>query len=133
MFDAGASGGVGGEVSTRGLSGALSPVLIALPDMYQGGKHNVATQQEVQILAVALGEIGQCLRSYLASNSPADLQVRMAAHLAYALHNEALSASTGHSFDVEAALRKVAAINGVLGVDWSDPVGQRMRGEQTGI
>jgi hypothetical protein len=38
----------------------------------------------------------------------------LAAHLAYALHNEALALSAGNGFDLSAALKRVAAIDNFL-------------------
>lgn len=69
---------------------------------------------EVQLIANALYEIRSLLSSYLGSENEAPLEVRLAAHIAYALHNEAAGLSDGSGFDVNAALRKVAAIDNIL-------------------
>ena len=50
---------------------------------------------QTKILAQALFEIRLLLSNYLGSDNSADLCVRLAAHLAYALHNEALSVMEG--------------------------------------
>ncbi|WP_229489157.1 hypothetical protein [Pseudoduganella namucuonensis] len=72
---------------------------------------------EVQLIANAMYEIRLLLSSYIGSENDAQLDVRVAAHLAYALHNEALALVEGKGFDVNAALRKVAAIDNILQVN----------------
>jgi hypothetical protein len=72
---------------------------------------------EVQLIANALHEIRVLLSPYIGSENDAQLDVRMAAHLAYALHNEALALVEGRGFDVNAALKKVAAIDSILQVN----------------
>lgn len=69
---------------------------------------------EVQLIANALSEIRSLLSSYLGSENGAPLEVRLAAHIAYALHNEAVNLIEGKRFDVNSALRKVAAIDNIL-------------------
>lgn len=72
---------------------------------------------ETKLIANALYEIRLLLSSYLGSENDAPPDVRFAAHLAYALHNEALALAAGTGFDVKDALRKVAAIGGIVGSD----------------
>jgi len=72
---------------------------------------------EARLLANALYEIRVLLSPYIGSEVDAPMEVRMAAHLAYALHNEALAITEGSSFDIDAALRKVSAIDKILQVD----------------
>lgn len=67
-------------------------------------------------IAFALLEIRQLLSSYLGSEVDAPMPVRIAAHIAYALHNEADAVISGRQFDVEAAARKIGAIDRFLGV-----------------
>jgi hypothetical protein len=43
--------------------------------------------------------------------------VRIAAHLAYALHNDALAVLEGNGFNAEDALKRVAALDSLLGVE----------------
>lgn len=69
---------------------------------------------EVQIIASALYEIRSLLSSYLGAENEAPLEVRLAAHIAYALHNEAACLVDGSGFDVNAALLKVATIDNIL-------------------
>lgn len=70
---------------------------------------------ETKLIASALCEIRLLLGSYLGSENDAPADVRIAAHLAYALHNEASALAAGSGFDVSAALKKVAAIDGIVG------------------
>lgn len=70
---------------------------------------------ETKLIANALYEIHLRLSSCLGSENDAPPDVRFAAHLAYALHNEALALAAGTGFDVKEALRKVAAIDGIVG------------------
>jgi hypothetical protein len=70
---------------------------------------------ETKLIANALYEIRLLLASYLGSENEAPTDLRFAAHLAYVLHNEASALSAGISFDVNIALQKVSAIDGILG------------------
>lgn len=70
--------------------------------------------REVQLIANALYEIRSLLSSYLGAENEAPLEVRLAAHIAYALHNEAADLADGIGFDIESALRQVAAIDNIL-------------------
>jgi hypothetical protein len=62
-------------------------------------------------------EIRILLSGYLGSNVDADPSVRIAAHLAYALHNDALAVLEGNGFNAEDALKRVAALDSLLGVE----------------
>jgi hypothetical protein len=66
---------------------------------------------ESKILAKAVYEIRILLSGYLGSNVDADPSVRIAAHLAYALHNDALAVLEGNGFNAEDALKRVAALD----------------------
>jgi hypothetical protein len=48
--------------------------------------------------------------------------------LAYALHDEALAVMEGNSFDIEAALAKVEAIDRILGVQDGTRISAAIRG-----
>jgi hypothetical protein len=72
---------------------------------------------ETKLIASALYEIRLLLASYLESENEAPTDVRLAAHLAYALHNEASALAAGISFDVSTALQKIRAIDGIIGTD----------------
>jgi hypothetical protein len=72
---------------------------------------------ETKLIASALYEIRLLLASYLGSENEAPTDVRLAAHLAYALHNEASALAVGMSFDVSTALQKIRAIDGIVGTN----------------
>jgi len=66
-------------------------------------------------VALALFQIRVLLSGYLGSQNDGDIDVRQAAHLAYALHNEALALIDGGAFDAEAVNRRLAAVDEMLG------------------
>jgi hypothetical protein len=68
-----------------------------------------------KLIAKALYEIRQLLSGYVGSSVDADMSVRIAAHIAYALHNEALAVCDGETFDLASAAKKLEAIDGLLG------------------
>ncbi len=67
---------------------------------------------------MALYEIRLLLAPYVGSENEGVGEVRAAAHLAYALHNEAEAMSEGKEFDVDKALRKIEAIENIVQGDW---------------
>jgi hypothetical protein len=71
---------------------------------------------QTRLLALALYEIRVLLAGYLGSNVDAPMSIRVAAHIAYALHNEAETALKNVDFQVEDARSKIAAIDQILGV-----------------
>lgn len=74
-------------------------------------------EAETKLIASALYEIRLLLAFNLGSENEAPTEVRLAAHLAYALHNEALALAAGKCFDVSTALQKVRAIDGIVGTN----------------
>ena len=72
---------------------------------------------ETKLIASALYQIRVILGAYIGQGIDAPDDVRLAAHLSYALHNEAAALAAGTPFDISAALKKVAAIDSVLGSD----------------
>lgn len=68
-----------------------------------------------RLLAQAVYEIRLLLGDYLGSDAKCDLAVRQAAHLAYALHNEALAVVSGGTFDIPASLARLEAVDEMLG------------------
>ena len=68
-----------------------------------------------EVLAAALFELRVLLSPYLGSENSAEAPVRVAAHLAYALHNHALAVLDGRSFEVAAALQSVARVDQMFG------------------
>lgn len=73
-----------------------------------------AQNAEVSLMANALYEIRLLLAPYLGSENDAPMDIRVAAHIAYALHTEAMAVASGDSFDLAAAIRKVEAIDSIL-------------------
>jgi len=71
-------------------------------------------------VALALFEIRVLLSGYLGSQNDGDISVRQAAHLAYALHNEALALLEGGTFDAEAVKLRLAAVDGMLNSRFTD-------------
>jgi hypothetical protein len=74
---------------------------------------------ETRLRAHALFEIRILLAGYLGSTNEGDPAVRRAAHLAYALHNEALAVTEGRSFSIEEALQKLAAVDAMFGEQYA--------------
>jgi hypothetical protein len=72
---------------------------------------------ETELLAAALHHIRILLADCLGSVNDAPLKTRIAAHLAYALHNEAETVLEGRPINLKAALARIAAMDSVLGVD----------------
>ena len=68
-----------------------------------------------KVLAQAIYEIRLLLGDYLDEETGVDPEVRQAAHLAYALHNEALQVLSGGSFDIPASLARLEAVDLKLG------------------
>ncbi len=71
---------------------------------------------QTRLLALTLLEIKTLLGDYLGSDVDAPMSVRIAAHLAYAVHNEAEAVYGHEDFRLECAVRKIAAVDGILGV-----------------
>ena len=69
---------------------------------------------KIRLLASALYEIRLLLGSYLGSGIEVDQEIREAAHLSYALHNEADAIARGGDFDFGSAIRRVEAIETIL-------------------
>lgn len=69
------------------------------------------SQSQTKILAQAIYEIRLLLSDYLGSEAEGDIAVREAAHLAYALHNDALTVLDGKSFNEKHAISKIGAVD----------------------
>jgi hypothetical protein len=76
----------------------------------------MSSEQE-KILAASLFQMRVLLSDWLGPQSEAPMHLRVAAHLAYALHNEALAVFEGKTFNAQAALAKIAAIDNLLGTE----------------
>ncbi|HEY5958859.1 MAG TPA: hypothetical protein VIV60_19995 [Polyangiaceae bacterium] len=66
------------------------------------------TNLQAKVLAQAVFEIRVLLAGYLGSASTVDMPIRQAAHLAYALHNEALALLADGEFDPKSHLNELA-------------------------
>lgn len=66
---------------------------------------------QTQILAQGIYEIRLLLSHYLGSENVGDPSVQRAAHVAYALHNEAIAVIEGRSFDCATAMEKIRAVD----------------------
>jgi len=76
----------------------------------------MALTQE-QVLAFAVYEIRLLLSGHLGSDSTSESSVRIAAHLAYALHNQADAVLHGGTFDPQTAAASLGAVDRVLGTN----------------
>jgi hypothetical protein len=68
-----------------------------------------------QILAFAVYELRLLLSDELGPDSKAEPSVRVAAHLAYALHNQALAILEGRSFDPVQAVEAIRRVDKQFG------------------
>jgi hypothetical protein len=81
------------------------------------------SDSQTKILAQALYEIRLLLPAYLGSQNTGDIAVRKAAHLAYALHNDALAIIEGKTFDAQAAIERVRAVDRMFGDNFAERFG----------
>ncbi|MCR8648272.1 hypothetical protein E4413_12060 [Leptospira interrogans] len=72
-----------------------------------------------QVLAYVVFEI-RCLLSSYVRNENTKLELRQAADLAYAFHNDALAIIEGKSFDVKEAIEKIKEIDKILNSRFSE-------------
>jgi hypothetical protein len=72
------------------------------------------TSSQEKILAQGIYEIRILLSGYLGSQNTGDPLVRRAAHLAYALHNEALSIIGDGTFDSRKAIKKIKMVDAIF-------------------
>lgn len=68
-----------------------------------------------KIMAFAVFELRLLLAGHLGNAGHGEPAVRAAAHLAYALHNQALAVLEGKSFDTAEALAAIAKVDQVVG------------------
>ena len=76
-------------------------------------------RDQAKIIALALYKIRLLLSGYLGSENDGDMAVRQAAHLAYALHNQALAVLDDKSFDVLDAIKALKFSDTVLGAEFT--------------
>jgi len=72
------------------------------------------SSSQAKILAQVIYEIRQLLSPFLGSQNTADPLVRRAAHLAYALHNEALAIVADETFDSRKAIRNIKMVDAIF-------------------
>jgi hypothetical protein len=75
----------------------------------------VDTPSQHQILAFAVYELRLLLSGHLGPDSQAEPSTRVAAHLAYALHNEALAVIEGRQFDPGQAIEAIRRVDTEFG------------------
>jgi hypothetical protein len=68
-----------------------------------------------KILALAVFELRVLLSSHINDGSSEQTPVSVAAHLAYALHNQALAVLRGETFDITDALESVRRVDAQFG------------------
>jgi hypothetical protein len=73
------------------------------------------TPSQHQILAFALFELRLLLSGHLTPSAGGEPSVQAAAHLAYALHNQALAVLEGKSFDPAQAVEAIAKVDKQFG------------------
>ena len=78
----------------------------------------MANESQNRILALAVFEMRVLLSAFLGSTNPGSIETRRAAHLSYALHNQALAIMEGRTFDVSQALESVSGVDTMLGSDF---------------
>ncbi len=82
------------------------------------------SNEQLKLMAAALFEIRVLLSNYLGSENDGDTSVRLAAHLAYALHNEAedIIKENGY-FDLKTALEKIKTVEKLVGSNFGNGFG----------
>ena len=78
-----------------------------------------AMLDENKILAFADYELRLLLAGHLGSEAATDPAVRAAAHLAYALHNQALAVLEGKRFSASEAEAAIAAVDRLCGENFA--------------
>lgn len=84
---------------------------------------------QTKVLAQAIYEIRVLLSGYLGTNNDGDLAVRQAAHLAYALHNQALAVLEGKTFDAQQSILGLAFADRELGARFAEKFKEQLSGE----
>jgi len=74
-------------------------------------QHPSSADQQLRMFAQAIYEIRLLLSGHLGSQTPGDIAVRQAAHLAYALHNQAEEVLSGRPGDIENSLSRIQALD----------------------
>ena len=82
-----------------------------------------------QLLAFAVYEIRLLLAGHLASDGTADPAVRAAAHLAYALHNQADAILQGRTFDPQQGVAALGSVDRMLSTNFQARLSEAIVGE----
>ena len=89
------------------------------------------SEEQFKLMSAAIYEIRVLLSGYLGSESRGDPCVRLAAHLAYALHNQAEGVIDGKlNFDLEATHELVKEAEEIVGHKFADN-GGFLKGQET--
>lgn len=73
-----------------------------------------------KILARVVFELRVLLSSHINDGASEQTRINVAAHLAYALHNQALAVLEGKTFDVENALESISQVDRKFGEHFSE-------------
>lgn len=75
----------------------------------------------LRLFAATIFEIRTLLSRYIGANNEQDVDVRLAAHLAYALHNEALAVlEENEQLDLNVARSKIRQAQELIGATYHD-------------
>ncbi len=89
----------------------------------------MANSEHARLMAAAVYELRLLLSDHLGSECDSDPCLRLAAHLAYALHNDALAMlEHDETFDLDAARRRIRAAEFIVGDTYADN-GNFLKGE----
>ena len=81
----------------------------------------MTTTEHARLMAAAVYEIRLLLSDHLGTECNSDPCVRLAAHLAYALHNDALAVlEPDEEFDLDAARKRIRAAESIVGDAYAD-------------
>ncbi len=81
----------------------------------------MTSNEHARLMAAAVYEIRLLLSEHLGSECDSDPCLRLAAHLAYALHNDALAVMEhDEEFDLDAARRRIRAAETLVGDSYAD-------------
>ena len=79
------------------------------------------SEEQIKMMAAAIYEIRILLSSYLGSKNEGDPSVRLAAHLSYALHNQAEEFMDGKTdFDLESAYGRIKGAEKIVGYEFAN-------------
>ncbi len=81
----------------------------------------MTTNESTKLLAAAIYELRLLLSDHIGSQSESDPNLRLAAHLAYALHNEALAVmESDGKFDIDATRERIRVAESIVGSKFAD-------------